>query len=682
MALPVGQYQLLLNSLPEGYFLKGLSAGSTDLLANPLTVSPIDAPIRVAITLGMSPKVRVTGRVTQPAQSASAPPDKIALAGVAFTESAEATLRPDGSFEFSTVTPGPYLARIGLTSSVSSTPTLITIPNRNVNDLEIPISSPREISGRIAVDGNGPPPKFSLLLVRGSSLPVEENRRGQLASIPPSALVNLIQSGGSAGTHVLQINVNALPDGSFKMKVPDGEYRVVTVPTGLPSASIPAAYFLRSLRANSSDLMAEPLRVSEKESTQIDAGFGTTAPNSWVKLSGRVSGLDASRNTFRVALESNLTSAIETYIDAEGKFEFPAVLQRTNYTVRLVPPVPAASSPLVTVADKDVTDVQIVLPPEREMTVRVTVEGNHPVPAFGLTLSSQSNSMTVVVRPEADGSFKGKFPEDERRVSIIGLPLGYNVSSATFGSANILRQPLKIGGSAASEIQVRLAVDPAVSWGSVRGRVTGLDIEKGSVRLVLNGVDSFSAFETAVNTDGSFNFPRLPQGTYMPSLDGAIVAKRLSSAPIVVTGPDLAGIEIAAPQQSGSTAQSATEEAPTGAVASDFPGNGRASANESAAVANLRTINTALVTYLSSANGKYGNLQDLVQAGLLDRTFMEAKSGFHFSIISIGSEYAAAAIPASPATGRFGYFSSPDAVVRYSTFEPLAPPQQSGRPVQ
>ena len=47
----------------------------------------------------------------------------------------------------------------------------------------------------------------------------------------------------------------------------------------------------------------------------------------------------------------------------------------------------------------------------------------------------------------------------------------------------------------------------------------------------------------------------------------------------------------------------------------------RQAANESAAVANLRTINTAQVTYLSTAGGNYGDVNALVTAGLLDTRF-------------------------------------------------------------
>ena len=47
----------------------------------------------------------------------------------------------------------------------------------------------------------------------------------------------------------------------------------------------------------------------------------------------------------------------------------------------------------------------------------------------------------------------------------------------------------------------------------------------------------------------------------------------------------------------------------------------RQAANESSAVANLRTINTAEVTYLSSAGGNFGTINDLVNAGLIDSRF-------------------------------------------------------------
>jgi len=108
----------------------------------------------------------------------------------------------------------------------------------------------------------------------------------------------------------------------------------------------------------------------------------------------------------------------------------------------------------------------------------------------------------------------------------------------------------------------------------------------------------------------------------------------------------------------------------------------RQAANESAAVANLRTINTAEVTYLSSSGGNYGDIPALISAGLLDETFTGNKAGYSYSVTAAAADYTAEANPISPNTGRFGYYSVPDAVVRYSTTSTLAPTGQSGRSVQ
>jgi hypothetical protein len=105
---------------------------------------------------------------------------------------------------------------------------------------------------------------------------------------------------------------------------------------------------------------------------------------------------------------------------------------------------------------------------------------------------------------------------------------------------------------------------------------------------------------------------------------------------------------------------------------------------EVSAVANLRTINTAEVTYLSSSGGTYGSITELIAAGLLDETFIGTKAGYKYSITlnATGSVYTADVLPVSPNTGRFGYYSFPDAVVRYSTIASLAPKGQTGHYVQ
>src|ERR1700675_3177561 len=99
----------------------------------------------------------------------------------------------------------------------------------------------------------------------------------------------------------------------------------------------------------------------------------------------------------------------------------------------------------------------------------------------------------------------------------------------------------------------------------------------------------------------------------------------------------------------------------------------RQAANESAAVANLRTINTAQVTYLSSNGGNYGAAPGLVSGRLLDSRLNGTVSGYVYTVTNSGADYTANATPAASNTVRYGYYSTPDGVVRFATTTTLAP---------
>jgi type IV pilus assembly protein PilA len=115
----------------------------------------------------------------------------------------------------------------------------------------------------------------------------------------------------------------------------------------------------------------------------------------------------------------------------------------------------------------------------------------------------------------------------------------------------------------------------------------------------------------------------------------------------------------------------------------------RQAAQESSAVAQVRTINTAEVTYLSSNQGSYGDIPSLITQGLLDSRFSASVSGYNYTVTNSGSDYTVTAMPTSGNAGRYGYFSLPDAVIRYSTLATgcggpsgiCFPAGQSGNPV-
>jgi type II secretory pathway pseudopilin PulG len=112
----------------------------------------------------------------------------------------------------------------------------------------------------------------------------------------------------------------------------------------------------------------------------------------------------------------------------------------------------------------------------------------------------------------------------------------------------------------------------------------------------------------------------------------------------------------------------------------------RQAAQESAAIAQLRTINTAEITYLS-ASGGYGTIPELISAGLLDDRFAKTTTGYALEVQASPRSYTATATPISSNSGRFGYLSSENTVVRYqnqtsSTCDPCFPSGQAGSPLE
>jgi type IV pilus assembly protein PilA len=93
----------------------------------------------------------------------------------------------------------------------------------------------------------------------------------------------------------------------------------------------------------------------------------------------------------------------------------------------------------------------------------------------------------------------------------------------------------------------------------------------------------------------------------------------------------------------------------------------RQAANESGAVSNLRAINTAQVTYIST-NGSYGTFPDLSTAGLMDSRFSAdglIVGGYSYTITGGGTGNYEVSALVDGTSGRFNYYSGPDGVVRY-----------------
>jgi prepilin-type N-terminal cleavage/methylation domain-containing protein len=110
----------------------------------------------------------------------------------------------------------------------------------------------------------------------------------------------------------------------------------------------------------------------------------------------------------------------------------------------------------------------------------------------------------------------------------------------------------------------------------------------------------------------------------------------------------------------------------------------RQAANETNAVANLRTLNTAEVQYSSSNLGLYAAIPDLITAGLLDSRYAVGTAGYLFDVqLSTDfMDYTATATARSGNSGRFDYYTRPDYIIRYSSDSTRAPAGASGAPVR
>jgi prepilin-type N-terminal cleavage/methylation domain-containing protein len=110
----------------------------------------------------------------------------------------------------------------------------------------------------------------------------------------------------------------------------------------------------------------------------------------------------------------------------------------------------------------------------------------------------------------------------------------------------------------------------------------------------------------------------------------------------------------------------------------------RQTANESAAVATLRVVNTAEVTYASANSGLYTTLTQLVNSSLLDSSLLQTKAGYNYSITLSGNflDYTVTANAISSTQGRFDYYTTPDYVIRFSTVTTRAPNNLSGEPAR
>jgi len=107
-------------------------------------------------------------------------------------------------------------------------------------------------------------------------------------------------------------------------------------------------------------------------------------------------------------------------------------------------------------------------------------------------------------------------------------------------------------------------------------------------------------------------------------------------------------------------------------------------AHEAGAVATLKTVNTAQISYTTISGGVYASMPELIAAAFIDSRFNSTISGYNYTIDLAPNRrnYTVFATAIAGNEGRYDYYTAPDYVIRYTTITTRAPAGLNGEPVR
>lgn len=428
-----------------------------------------------------------------------------------------------GKFEFANVRPGTYQIVVG--PRITMSPVTVIVSDKDLTDVQVVVPRSSDVTGNVTVDGGGPHPRFQIAF----------NRVDVTGTNPISTI-------GAA---------------TFTVALPLGQYRVTA--TGLPSG-----YSVKSIMLGNIDALNQPITVTGAASPALSIALGVSSPPPWVKVSGRVTGGPATNVSMNGPA---LTETLTTAVGADGAFEFPMVPAGT-YTARTVPPIALAPVTPITVGSTNVTGVELRVPATKEVSGKIILRGNVPIPRLifsllpigaaatpatnnltvvnGAVISIPAGSVTVPANPAADGAFKVTLPDGDRQITILpaSIPPGYTVESFAYGGTDLLKNPLHIAPGDTSEMTITVDATKATTH-RISGKVTGLLTTLG-VRVVLQGGNLGTGEESSVAPDGSFGFANILPGNYSArlSLSGEVI-----STSVKVGDSDVTNVQITYPRR-------------------------------------------------------------------------------------------------------------------------------------
>jgi hypothetical protein len=320
-----------------------------------------------------------------------------------------------GHFRLDNILPGHYYIQAGLIDAPTYYPG-VTTTSGATNIL---------ITAGAAIDD------INFTMARGSGGIRVSGRLPTSAGRP--ALIRMTAGSGA----FLSTSTQVKADGTFEfLKVTPGSYTLSAVPAnGLPSL---------------------PIVVSDQD---IDVGL-SAGPG--VKVSGVVGlGPHSPRPAGQkvVLIGSSAWAQMEASPASDGTFSITNVPPGI-YNLRTTP---GSIAPLATVvvADRDITSVSVA--GYAELTGKAVFQDGRkflatPTALMIVATPQKGPSLATVIG--ADGTIRFPIPEGQYRIALGKLPAGTFVKSISYGSIDLLKDPLLLDGSAEQgELRVVLEMD-------------------------------------------------------------------------------------------------------------------------------------------------------------------------------------------------------------------------------
>ncbi|HEX5000412.1 MAG TPA: carboxypeptidase regulatory-like domain-containing protein [Terriglobia bacterium] len=495
--LPPGRYYVVVGKLDTPTYYPGAKT-----VANARAVAVTAGATVAGIDFTASLPLRVKGRVRglDSAQLATAP-RALLIGGTVSTDTAtgfvpgnrqiSAPVAPDGSFEIRDVPPGAYTivlraAREDYIVRIPSNPAsgpVIVLDERDVTD--VLVTFPTILTGRVVADQEGPVPAFLLTFA--------------VPGAPP-----------------IQVSVSSQHE--IEASLPQGTYRVAV-------SGLAEGYKVRSILYGGTDVLHAPLVVTDTSNidSRIVINLDVASPPPWVRINGQVVGAGNPRIAGPVMFgifSETLGLEFQAPVQADGSFKF---IQAPAGTYEgWFDPEPEGINPIAIVVGKsDPFSMRIDLPARVNLSGRVIVADDAPLPGGAVRLIGMNAprasggaevlpvSRELILHP--DGAFAMAFPEGEYRVTLDEPAGPYAVKGIAEGTNSLPRETLRITGAGTREVSVMLSVTTF----AVKGRVhSGGHPIPADLRVAIAGTGLATPHDAPISADGTFEFPKIPPGTY------------------------------------------------------------------------------------------------------------------------------------------------------------------------